>query len=122
MLGPLDPPIPPPLNTLNEYEFLLPSIGEVEVITSRKNGSITLWVEKPWKTKCMYRKGSKLRQLNNYILVIKANLSRSSFMSYKWMYYISQYCLKLIFLPPFDKNYRLLFPALLLLFDDVSGW
>ena len=27
----------------------------------------------------------------------------------------------LIFLSPFDKNYRILFPALLLLFDDVSG-
>ena len=25
------------------------------------------------------------------------------------------------YLPPFDENYRLLFPALLLLFDDVSG-
>ena len=25
-------------------------------------------------------------------------------------------------LPPFDKNYGLLFSALLLLFDDVSGW
>ena len=25
-------------------------------------------------------------------------------------------------LPPFDKNYRLLFPCLLLLFKDVSGW
>ena len=25
-------------------------------------------------------------------------------------------------LPPFDKNYRLLFPSLLLLFDDVNGW
>ena len=29
---------------------------------------------------------------------------------------------KIKILPPFDKNYRLLFPALLLLFDDVSGW
>ena len=31
-------------------------------------------------------------------------------------------CRLFIILPPFDKNYRLLFPALLLLFDDVSGW
>ena len=30
--------------------------------------------------------------------------------------------LKLYILPPFDKNYLLLFSALLLLFDDVSGW
>ena len=28
----------------------------------------------------------------------------------------------LYILPPFDNNYRLLFPALLLLYDDVSGW
>ena len=26
------------------------------------------------------------------------------------------------YVPPFDKNNRLLFPSLLLLFDDVSGW
>ena len=28
----------------------------------------------------------------------------------------------LYYLPPFDKNYRLLFPSLLLLFDNVNGW
>ena len=29
---------------------------------------------------------------------------------------------KLNFLPSFDEYYRLLFPPLALLFDDVSGW